>query len=247
MKISNGKEMLDLVVEGNLIAATTILFVHGFGSDKNETDNYFADVAKELGKQHRIVRFDFAGYGKSEGRQEDVTLLTEVDDLKAVLDFAREKFPRKIFIFAHSMGTFVTSLLCPDGIERTVFTGMPNPDLSAHRMNLQRAIQSRPGGVLNVEGISIYPRTSGETQKIGRGYWEVLTSLKSPVKDIERFALKTDLSIIHSMQDEIIGSDELGSYWRLHTNYRELPGDHNFTRPEDRRLLIETVKRIFEK
>lgn len=245
MKLPNAfGELLDVVVEGNIDAETTILFVHGFGSNKNETGNYFVDVAQELGKRHRIVRFDFAGYGESEGKQENVTILRQVEDLKAVLDFVKQAAPGKIFIFAHSMGALVTSLLCPNGIDRAVFTGIPNSDLTLHKRNLERAIASRPGGILNIEGVSIYPRSTGEVQKIGPAYWTVLGTL-SPLVMLMKFRLKTNLTIIHPAQDEIVGSEGMEKYQDRHINYLELPGSHNFAKPEDRANLINKVKLLF--
>lgn len=238
---------LDVIVEGKLNADTTILFVHGFGANKHETGNYFDDVAAGLGKQYRIVRFDFSGYGKSNGNQEDVTLLRQIGDLRVMVGFVKKYFPGKLFVFAHSMGSFVTSLLCPICVERAIFTGIPDPNLYAHRDNLKRAILSRPGGILDMKGVSIYPRTSGEIQKIGRKYWEDLNQLQPHLmRMINKFALKTNLTIIHSLQDEIVGNGGLEEYRRKKSvKYLELPGNHNFAKPEDRLQLIETVESIF--
>ncbi len=65
------KEELDTLVEGNENANTTIVFVHEFGTQKDESYGYFVDIAKALHSNYRTVRFDFSGYGKSQGKQED--------------------------------------------------------------------------------------------------------------------------------------------------------------------------------
>jgi pimeloyl-ACP methyl ester carboxylesterase len=112
---NNGDEELDTLVEGNENSHTTIIFVHGFGTQKDESYGYFIDVAKALHSNYRTVRFDFSGYGKSQGKQVDVNYKKHAEDLKIILDWTKEKFGGKIYIIAQSMGCFVTAFLSPDG------------------------------------------------------------------------------------------------------------------------------------
>lgn len=44
---NNSHEKIDTLVAGNPDASTTIIFVHGFGANKDEGGNYFADVAQD--------------------------------------------------------------------------------------------------------------------------------------------------------------------------------------------------------
>lgn len=88
VKIKNNLgEQLDALIEGNEKSKVTIVFVHGFGTDKNETENLFTDIATALKSQFRIIRFDLTGYGKSEGKQEETNYNKHAEDLKSVFDW----------------------------------------------------------------------------------------------------------------------------------------------------------------
>ena len=103
-------EQLHTLIEGQPDADTTIIFVHGFGTNKDEGENLFADVSQALNKRFRTIRFDFSGYGQSQGRQEDVDLNKQAEDLAAVLEYTRHNYSGQINILAHSMGTYVACL-----------------------------------------------------------------------------------------------------------------------------------------
>src|SRR3990167_11225559 len=64
-------ERLDALVEERDRASATVIFVHGFGTDKHESDRYFDDLSFGLQKNFRIVRFDLSACGKSDGRLEE--------------------------------------------------------------------------------------------------------------------------------------------------------------------------------
>ena len=83
---NNYGENLDTLVEGREVSDTTVIFVHGFGVDKDESFNYFTDTAAVLRDIFRVVRFDFSGYGKSEGKQEDVNYQKQSEDLNSVIE-----------------------------------------------------------------------------------------------------------------------------------------------------------------
>ena len=75
MKIKNENgENIDLLVEGNPNSNITLVFAHGFGTNKDENSNLFIDLAKPFLEKYRVIRFDFSGYGQSEGRQEDASI-----------------------------------------------------------------------------------------------------------------------------------------------------------------------------
>ncbi|MDP3964855.1 MAG: alpha/beta hydrolase [bacterium] len=244
-KIFNSrKEKLDTLVEGRN-GNLTIVMVHGFGTSKDENARMFIDISKRLSAYGRIVRFDFAGYGQSEGRQEDVNLNTMADDLKSVLDWVRKKYGGRIMILAHSFGTLVTRYLSPDSIEKTIFTGITPPDVKAHMESTMKRIQSRVGGSLSENGVSIYPRKDGEVQKIGSSHWKILREV-DPLRLAKILAQKTDLIIIKPMQDEIVGGEATTEQYKTISGIRfiELDGDHNFTSQRDRRGLLNTLERL---
>jgi pimeloyl-ACP methyl ester carboxylesterase len=233
-------ERLDVVVEGN--GNTTIVFVHGMGTDKHEgSTRLLADMSAALHKDYRIVRFDLSGYGDSEGASEEGNLYKWADDLQEVLK-ATESFGGKKYILAHSMGMQVVTLLSPPDIEKTVFTGMPGFDSAKQIERLQKRMLSR-GGTVDENGISIYPRLSGQVQKIGKPYWEALRSFNT-VDALREYAKKTTLLAIRPLEDKIIKPEPFPA--DISATYIELPGDHNFMKKEDRDILVQKIADFFK-
>jgi pimeloyl-ACP methyl ester carboxylesterase len=239
-------ERLSVLTEGSGKDLTVVL-VHGFGTGKDENARLFIDISQRLSSVARVVRFDFSGYGESEGKQEDVDLNKMSDDLASVLTWVRQRYGGRLIIIAHSMGTLAARSLSPEGIEKIIFTGVTPPDASAHITSTQQRLQSRAGGVLNEDSISLYPRKDGTIQRIGSSYWKVLRGVR-PLELMEALAQKTRLIIIKPKQDEIVGgSDITAAYCSLPgVTYLELDGDHNFTAPQDRQRLLETLAGLIE-
>ena len=237
-------EKIDTLVEGKMDADTTVVFVHGNGTDKNEGGNLFVDIANGLADKFRIVRFDFTGFGKSEGKQEDVDFKKEAGDLESVLDYVRQNFPGKINIIAHSMGTTVTSMLLPEGINDVVYTGISGTDRFADIERTQRKIISR-GGVVDEGGISLYPRTAGGVQKVGPSFWKIRREFDY-VKALREYVYRTNLVVFKPMQDDVVGNDGFEEYKNIKgMKHVELNGSHGFSNPQDRQELIRRIKEFF--
>lgn len=240
-------EKIDALIEGNTTAITTVIFVHGFGTNKNEGSNYFLDVANALKETYRIVRFDFAGYGASEGKQEEVNYEKQTKDLEAIIIYVRQQFDGNIFLFAHSMGCLVTAMLSPNGIQKTVFSSIPNYNTNYLSNFFQNWISSKPGGTVDKNGVSMFPRSAGGVQKIGSSFWKILEDF-DPMKAVSEFARKTKLLIIHAKQDPIIGTDFVKEYSDIPgVEDIWMDGDHNYTKKDDREIVIEKVKTFFAK
>jgi pimeloyl-ACP methyl ester carboxylesterase len=245
--INKYNEKLDTLVEGDVNSDITIVFAHGFGTDKHENFEFFDDLAAALKNDYRIVRFDFSGYGKSEGKDEDVTYEKHAADLNSVLEYVKDHFPGKIYILAHSMGTYDTALLSPDGVEKTVFTGIPNDSYTYSYDRLKKRLTTRPGAVFDENGVSLYPRSTGTVQKLGTNFWKSLKSI-DPVKLFHEYSLKTKLILFKPLQDEIVGNDGFEGFKKIPTlQYVELNGTHNFKKPEDREVLIKKIIEFFHK
>ena len=225
----------------------TVVMVHGFGTDKHETAGYFDDIAKELiNNKYRVIRFDFSGCGKSEGKTEDIDYVKHTQDLRAILGYVQDEYPERIYILAQSMGCFVTALLNPDGINKAIFTGLPNANTDFIKERLIGRFGSKEGAVVNKEGISLFPRSSGKLQKIGSNFWKVLANF-DPVKAIEKFNIKTKLLVVHPNQDEIVGSDYLDPYGKIKEIKRIfIDGDHSFKNNANRKNLIRLILSHFE-
>jgi pimeloyl-ACP methyl ester carboxylesterase len=230
-------ERLDVLVEGK--GSTTVVFVHGFGTSKDEGFNLFVDVSRALQSAYRIVRFDFSSYGKSEGEKEEGNLDKFSRDLNAVLAAVRREYGDRIYILAHSMGTQVTAYLSPEDIAKTVFSAPTEFNAEEQVAGFQRRITQR-GGTVNENGISIYPRTNGEIQTLGSRFWSTLRSFNTP-QAVREYAKKTELMVIKPLEDDIIAYSPFPRDIQPVT-YVELHGNHNFTKSEDRQNFIRTIE-----
>ncbi len=237
-------EKIDIVVEGNLNSPISIVFVHGFGTNKDEGAGLFVDLSSVL-REYRIVRFDFTGYGMSEGKQEDTSLVKEASDLNSVLGFVREKYGDRIWLIGMSLGCYVIALLSPEGVSKTVFISPPdsNPVITIER--LAKRIKSRKGGVLDYNGITIYPRSNGETQKIGPTFWKSLREFDAATA-ISTYSRKTDLVTIIPVNDEIFERKNMDVYDKVSSSCIRLKGDHAFAVKEEREALASKIADIFK-
>ncbi len=243
IKIFNpSREKLDTLVEGNEKSPISIVMVHGLGTDKHETGGQFDFIAKSLSENYRVVRFDFSGFGKSEGKMEDFDYVKHADDLKAVLSYSKKTYGGTVYIIAQSMGCFVTSLLNPQGINKTIFLGIPNSNTEYIINRFSKRFSSKPGGVVNFEGISLVPRSTGAIQHIGPSFWKVLREF-NPVKAVAEFSKKTHLLIVHPLQDDVVGPEFQKEYDAIpNIKIEWINGDHSFKKREDRSALIKTIK-----
>ncbi|MGW1718317.1 alpha/beta hydrolase [Streptomyces sp. NPDC002156] len=91
----------------------TVVFVHGFTSNRFELPNFVA--MSRLLESHGIasVRFDLSGHGESDGDFFDVTITGEIDETRTVLGVVRTldfADPGRIGLLGMSMGGVVAGI-----------------------------------------------------------------------------------------------------------------------------------------
>ncbi|GAB4139888.1 MAG: hypothetical protein Fur0024_0610 [Patescibacteria group bacterium] len=247
--LNSSGEMLDTLVEGNLESDETIIFVHGWGVDKDDGDNIFPDIAKVLSKKFRCVRYDASGCGKSDGKEEDMNHQKFADDFKSILDFTNKNFGEKISVIGMSQGTIVLPL-ANSQIEnfkprKIILISPVDSDSVKGIERKKRKILSR-GGTFDEQGISISPRSSGKMEKIGSGYWKVLQNINT-MDLMEKFSKKSKIIMIRGKEDEFIAKESVEDYKTIENlEFIEIHGSHSFKLPEDRKVLLEKIKEIFE-
>lgn len=95
-----------------------VCIFHGFTGTKVEPHFIFVKLSRRLEKAGiASVRFDFGGSGESDGDFKDMTLLTELEDAKAILDYAKSlpfADAERIGVVGLSMGGSVASMLAGD-------------------------------------------------------------------------------------------------------------------------------------
>ena len=88
-------ENLDVLVEGNKLSTKVIIFVHGYGTDKDEGFASFLDLSRYLKKDFLLIRFDLSGYGRSEGEDSKFQFQKGAGDVDSIIRYVRKKYPKK--------------------------------------------------------------------------------------------------------------------------------------------------------
>jgi len=86
------------------------IICHGWAAHRF-FQNFFY-MQREMSKKGiNVIRFDFKGTGESQGKWEDQTITSMLEDLDAIINFAKEKFKNdKICLVGHSQGAYVAFL-----------------------------------------------------------------------------------------------------------------------------------------
>ncbi len=118
-----------------------IVLVHGGGVTREE-GGFFTRLAAGLGEAGvTSLRFDLRGHGASEGRQEELTLASVLNDIRVALAFVRENTGAgRVSLLGASFGGGICAYYAAkrrDDIDRLVLL---NPQLDYKRRN----IDSRP-------------------------------------------------------------------------------------------------------
>jgi len=87
----DGLELRGTLTASGEIAPRGVVLVHGGGVTRDE-GGFFTRLAAGLARTGTTaLRFDFRGHGESAGRQEDLTLGSVRNDIRAAVEFLRER------------------------------------------------------------------------------------------------------------------------------------------------------------
>lgn len=93
---------------------TVAILMHGFKGDLGyDNSKILYALSHALNDQGlATIRFDFSGSGKSEGRFEDMTVFSEIQDGIAIINYVQNVMHAKhIYLIGHSQGGVVASML----------------------------------------------------------------------------------------------------------------------------------------
>lgn len=181
-----------------------VIICHGFGSDCNRP--LLRAIASDVVEQGMIaVRFDFNGCGQSDGLFQDMTVPSEIDDLKHVVDWVQQQpWTENISLVGHSQGGVVVSMTAGElGAGRIKCEAL----LAAAAVLRDDAIRGNTQGATydpyNLKGdyVQLPPRMDGKTIRIGKNYIE--TAMNLPI--YETAANYTGpVLILHGTHDRIV-------------------------------------------
>ena len=138
-------------LDGQHLAATLVtpdgqperalVLVHGGGVTREE-GGFFTRLAGRLGEAGvASLRFDLRGHGKSEGRQEDLTLTTILNDIRVAVEYVREATgARRLSLLGASFAGGVCAYYAARRSSELDRLVLLNPQLDYK----QRTIDSRP-------------------------------------------------------------------------------------------------------
>ena len=204
-----------------------VIVNHGLRGNQNEpfiTDLADAILAEGLG----VLRFDFNGHGQSEGKFEEMTVTSCVDDLKKAIEWlGAQPYAGNISVVGHSLGGLVDAVAAGQLGNQKVYT----------------SVLLAPGGVArdlmlmgNFYGIKFDPWdvpdyiTFPNGSKLGKAYIEDARDM--PIYEIARLYQGPTL-VVNGTHDRIvpISYSERFAYELPQAELLRLEGDnHGFTK-----------------
>ena len=137
----DGLHLAGTLVQPQEPTKRAVVLVHGGGVTREE-GGFFTRLATGLSEAGiASLRFDLRGHGESEGRQEELTLSTILNDIRVVLAYVREATnAEEVTLLGASFGGGICAYYaakCPEDVSRLVLF---NPQLNYKK----RTIDSRP-------------------------------------------------------------------------------------------------------
>lgn len=195
-------QLIGTLSRPNDAPSSIIVMMHGFMA--NQRYRLFRWLTKTfLSKGFATLTFDFDGHGKSEGRFQDMTVYSELEDAKCVyLSVSSWEWVQDIHLIGHSQGGVVTGLLAgwlsqsrkarlPKSICLLAAAAVLHDDaIEGHIMNAKFDPQHIP------EYVRVF-----FIKKVGRAYFQVAQQL-----DIygDTSAYKGAVCLIHGTHDKIV-------------------------------------------
>lgn len=172
-----------------------IIFSHGFGSSHTA----FYGLIRELAKEGFVcVCYDFAGgsrSSKSEGRTQDMSIFSESQNLKDVLDEVRSWSSvdkKNIFLLGESQGGCVSAITAPDVSKK-----------------INSIILGFPALCIPDDGFKQYPTLADIPQemdfmgmRLGRAYYDKFYGEWEIYKAISKY--KGEVLIVHGTNDSLV-------------------------------------------
>ncbi|MCF6347152.1 MAG: alpha/beta fold hydrolase [Flavobacteriaceae bacterium] len=171
------------------------LFAHFFTGNKNFTA--VRNISRALTQnQIAVMRFDFTGLGKSEGKFEDSNFSTNVDDLISAAEFLAENHHAPKIIIGHSLGgaAAIYAANTIDSIETVATIAAPsNPSHVEHLFS--EHIED-----IEIDGEATF-EIAGRQFTIKKHFLEDIHSKDLPkiLKD-----LRKPILVFHSPQDKVV-------------------------------------------
>lgn len=190
--------VLHLPVEGT--RPPLVIMAHGFTDDKTGDNRLFVKFARKAARAGiAVLRFDFAGSGDSEGEFSEVTLDSEIEDLKSAVDFAynlSEIDNSRINLIGYSLGGAVSIALA--AIDQRIKSFIGWASVSSPKATFQRILGRKTFSLIKKN--CLIACKNGEKQfYLRKGFFDSIIGF-DPLQEINKISPRPVL-LIHGSTD----------------------------------------------
>ena len=175
-----------------------IVMIHGFKGDKDEHGRFVEAARRFCEEGFYVLRFDCRGTGESDGKFEDMTIDSEVEDLMNAINFLRKQNVNKIGVLGLSLGGEIAILTATKSDIEALVLWAPVTSSSIWK----RGFSEKQVQELRSKGTTIvYSRKTGKPWVIGYGFFE--SAIHTKVEDALT-KIKCPTLIIHGDKDTTV-------------------------------------------
>jgi esterase/lipase len=198
---NKGQKIVGVLHIPNKQNPPAIIMCHGFtGTKGNIRDKFYKAAEKFCENGFAVLRFDFRGSGESEGEFVNVTISSEVSDLKAAIKFMKKQGYERIGVVGSSLGGAVSVI----GYDRSVKAiVLWNPVTNLRQTFVDSGfIPKENVERLEKNGFIIFRDDyTGKEFKIGKEFWTEFETL-----DLGKYLkrIKCPVLILHGDKDTVV-------------------------------------------
>ena len=209
-----------------------IIFTHSFKSDK-DTDYSAVDFARYICNEgYSFIRFDCWGSGESDGKFEDSSITTQIEDLQDIIKYVKSQGYSEICLMGLSLGT-TDSIMAYDESIRCMILWSPIFNHSSSYERFKDEILEK-GFVIEKNGIT------GQEFKIGKKMWQDFKDINPALKLPK---IKCPVLAIIGTEDHRISEEKAQGVMKLILSDNKLEiiqgGDHDFLIEEAKKKAIQ--------
>jgi isopentenyldiphosphate isomerase/pimeloyl-ACP methyl ester carboxylesterase len=248
LKVPNKQnELLDVMTDGADLheASRIVVFVHGFGTSLHERGlfDHIVGTLTKTDKRLATIRFSWSGFGDSEGKPQETTLQKISSDFECVLDYVYKNANEfsNVAVVGFSMGNIVVAGVLTSKRYRVYKVVCINPaDFKPGDISFKKWL-SHEGAKLEGE-VLVVPRADGTVTRMNRAFWDTLDDMNYK-GNLAKLCAEYSSILVRATDDTIVDNTEVKTV--DFSEIIELPGEHNFSKPQDLRLFLDTIATVF--
>lgn len=210
-----------------------VIMFHGLTGNKAEYNFYFVYLSRLLEKEGiDVFRFDFLGSGESDGKFEDMTFSSQLDNARTIFTYVKSLNYTKIKILGFSYGAAVAGVLSKDfaeDINKMVLWAPAGFTLGGKQRQKHLTKAYKDG--YDIGGL-VYGRNHINELKTIDAY-EGIEVYKNPVL------------LIHGSNDFVVPEEQVikyQEYWKTNSEYLVIDGaNHLFNTMEQKDILMNST------